>query len=62
MTLDDRIIIEKDPFQQHSLRSIVSLLEKPTTTSKEIKIYCTFQKHNHFDEQQNKYTLGKGYH
>lgn len=60
MTLDDRIVIENSLTQQHSLRSIASLLGKdPTTISKEIRKHRSFQEHSHFNEPQNKCALVK---
>lgn len=60
MTLDDRIVIEKELGQQRSLRSIAIQLGKdPTTISKEIKKHRSFQEHNHFNESKNKCALLK---
>lgn len=51
MTLEQRIIIEKELDKGSSLRSIASLISKdPTTISKEIKKHRLFKEHNHFNE------------
>ena len=50
MTLDSRIIIEKELDNQQSLRGIAALLGKdPTAISKEIKKHWVFQEHNRFN-------------
>ena len=60
MTLEQRIIIEKELDKGSSLRSIASLITKdPTTISKEIKKHRLFKEHNHFNEPRNKCALIK---
>lgn len=60
MTLDSRIIIEKELDNQQSLRGIAALLGKdPTAISKEIKKHRVFQEHNRFNEPKNKCELYK---
>lgn len=60
MTMDDRIVIEKELDQKRSLRSIAAQLGKdPTTISKEIKKHRSFQQHNPFNEPRNKCSLAK---
>lgn len=58
LTLDQRIIIEKELDQGKSLRSIALQLGKdPTTISKEIKKHRPIQEHNRFNESKNKCAL-----
>lgn len=55
MTIDNRIIIEKELDKQMSLRSIALQLGKdPTTIAKEIKKHRTMQEHSHYNEPKNK--------
>ena len=58
MTLDQRIMIEKNLDQGSSFRSIALQLGKdPTTISKEIKKHRIFREHNHFNDAKNKCAL-----
>lgn len=58
LTMDDRVVIEKELDQKSSLRCIAAKLEKdPTTISKEIKKHRSFQEHNRFNEPRNKCAL-----
>lgn len=58
MTMDSRVIIEKELDKGSSLRSIAKQLDKdPTTIAKEIKKHRTLQEHNHFNESKNKCAL-----
>lgn len=58
LTLDDRILIEKDLDSSKSLRSIASQLGKdPTTIAKEIKKHRTFHEHNRYNEPKTKCAL-----
>ena len=55
MTIDNRIMIEKELDKHTSLRGIALQLGKdPTTIAKEIKKHRTLQEHNHYGEPKNK--------
>ena len=55
MTIENRIIIEKELDKRTSLRGIALQLGKdPTTIAKEIKKHRTLQEHNRYGEPKNK--------
>ena len=60
MTLDNRILIEKELDKHSSLRCIAAMLQKdPSTISKEIRKHRVLQEHNHFNDPSNKCSLIK---
>lgn len=62
MTIDNRIIIEKELDKRTSLRGIALQLGKDSTTiAKEIKKHRILHEHNHFNEPKNKCAFFKDY-